>query len=968
MVKARTINGTISCLLFFLLFFVSGFVKASSLKSVAPALGAYTVLYLDTNGTAELDPNPTYFNPAKDSLYVSQKFFNCTHVGDTITVYITVTDTSLLFPVTYYWDTTDVVTVDTIAPEIKVAPNFAMYINNWGHDTLSFADIDLGSLDNCALDYSSVNFNPDSIFSCTAIGTNNIWVSIKDKSGNIDSALVTINLSDTTSPVLSLKSDTLYLGNASAKDSTTFSDIDNGSTDNCGLDSATVNGMTYAVFSCADTGMQKLTVVLWDLNGNSTTDSVNVYVLDTVKPVYTKIDVTVYLNSTADTISRSDFVTAVTGGCYNPVLQIFSDTAFNCSHIQTTNYIKFKYTGGAVDSIKVTVIDTLKPQLALQNDTLYLSSTDPLDSATFSDVNMGSSDNCGLDSATLNNATKLYFTCADTGLNKIYVKLWDVNGNQSSDTAKVYVLDTVGMVYTKMPQTVYVGAETDTVSRNDIISVLGTGCYPQALNILSDTVFDCTDALNSPVYVRFSFGSGNVDSAMVTALDTVRPTLLLKTDTLIASTVPDTLKFGDIDNGSTDFCGLDSAALNGQPYLTFGCADVGQQKVTVQLWDLNGNVRTDSIDVYVLDTVTPVYVKVPYVAHLNGTTAVVSRDDFISNASGGCTSPQLTVLSDTVFDCSDISQNPNYIKFQFSGAGVDSVMITVSDTTPPTLLIGNDTLYLSGTSSTDSIVFADIDQGSYDNCALDSATLNNAVKLYYTCADTGANKVVVKLWDVNGNMAEDSVDVYVLDTNQAYYTKMAQTVYVGSGNDTLSRSDVLTVVSNSCFAPSVSILSDSIFSCNDIGSNPNYLKFQVADHSVDSVMVTALDTTSPVLILKADTLIAGPVADTLRFSDVNNGSFDICGLDSGLVNGMSYLTYDCSNIGTHSINVELYDIRGNKSSGSVLVYVMDTASANYTVVPFTATLVGDSVVVDRSDYIVNMSGGCSNVSKHYCFK
>lgn len=937
--------------------------KADDLAPTAPTpVGSYTPVYLNAAGVGEyIFSPPIFYNPLTDSIGYSQKFFSCTDLNDTVRVYITITNIALSVPVAYHWDTTDVIVVDTIAPNLNMSANFALSLNVWGYDTLSFSDIDQGSNDNCSIDFSTLVFSRDTVFDCTDVGNHFVWVSAADASGNIDSTMVTVSVNDALPPTLVLQDDTLYFDNTTAQDTIRFSDLDNGSYDNCGLDSATLNTQSYLVFSCADLGQNMVNVLLWDIIGNSSAVSANVWVLDTVSPVYIKSDTVLYLNSASQALSRNDFVSPATGGCYPPALTIYSDTVFTCSDIVTSpNYIVFQYTNGPLDSVSVSVLDTMPPTLALANDTIYLDGIVTADSVQFSDLDNGSFDNCGLDSALLNGSTYASFTCADTGVNQISVQLWDLDGNLATGMATVYVIDTVQPQYTKNNLTVYLILSTDTLTRSDFLSTANGGCYPPQLTIFSDTVMDCGNAVTNPNYIRFQLDGGPMDSIMVNVYDTLAPALILQTHNLYLNNAYDTLMFADVNNGSIDNCSLDTATLNGSSQLVFSCSDLGTQKVVVRLWDPNGNMSIDSVNVTVLDTTTPNYVKTPHTVYLISDSVVVSRNDILSNVSGGCFPPVITLLSDTVLRCNNAQTNPNYILFSLNGGPADSVPVTVIDTLVPNLLVANDTLYLNSPNAQDSVMFSNFDVGSNDNCGISNTSINNTQVLYYSCVDTGVHQIIVHAWDASLNQSIDTVDLYVLDTSSFNYSKFDQTIYIGYQADTLSRNDFVSTATAGCIVPVLNVLSDTSFDCSDIAANPNYIVFQFTNGPKDSVMATVLDTLKPILNMQSDTLYVNNAlgSDSTSFTDLNAGSFDNCGLDSGLVNGLVYQTYSCADTGANHLVVQLWDVNGNVQSDSVTVYVLDTVAPVYVKTPHTAYLISDSVVVLRDDILSNATGGC----------
>jgi hypothetical protein len=86
--------------------------------------------------------------------------------------------------------------------------------------------------------------------------------------------------------------------------------------------------------------------------------------------------------------------------------------------------------------------------------------------------------------------------------------------------------------------------------------------------------------------------------------------------------------------------------------------------------------------------------------------------------------------------------------------------IFVGDTTPPTVICQNLTIYLDANGDA-SIVAADIDGGSTDNCG--NVTLGISLS-NFTCSDIGTNNVILTATDENSNSDNCSSIVTVLDT------------------------------------------------------------------------------------------------------------------------------------------------------------------------------------------------------------
>ena len=106
-------------------------------------------------------------------------------------------------------------------------------------------------------------------------GTYNI--SISDACGSTDSESVTVGVDDTDSPTANCQ--TLVEINVSQGNTTTLDplDVDNGSTDNCGIDAYSVSPST---FSINDVGSNTVTLTVTDESGNSNACTATVYALN----------------------------------------------------------------------------------------------------------------------------------------------------------------------------------------------------------------------------------------------------------------------------------------------------------------------------------------------------------------------------------------------------------------------------------------------------------------------------------------------------------------------------------------------------------------------------------------------------------------------------------------------------------------------------------------------------------------
>ena len=102
-----------------------------------------------------------------------------------------------------------------------------------------------------------------------------------DGNGCTDSSSVFVDVFDNIYPVAIVQNITVFL-NQSGFTSIDVLDIDNGSYDNCGIDTMYIN---LDSFKCSDVGENLVSFTVVDSNSNSVTTSAFVNVLDTTLPL-----------------------------------------------------------------------------------------------------------------------------------------------------------------------------------------------------------------------------------------------------------------------------------------------------------------------------------------------------------------------------------------------------------------------------------------------------------------------------------------------------------------------------------------------------------------------------------------------------------------------------------------------------------------------------------------------------------
>jgi gliding motility-associated-like protein len=160
--------------------------------------------------------------------------------------------------------TTASITVrDAVAPVVVTRP-VTVQLNAAGTATVTAAQVNNGSTDNCSI--ATITVSPTS-FTCANVGPNTVTLTATDASGNTSTGTAVVTVQDLVAPTVVTQPVTVLL-NANGQASITAAQINNGSTDNCGVNSVTVSPST---FTCANLGPNTVTLTVTDVNGNTAT-------------------------------------------------------------------------------------------------------------------------------------------------------------------------------------------------------------------------------------------------------------------------------------------------------------------------------------------------------------------------------------------------------------------------------------------------------------------------------------------------------------------------------------------------------------------------------------------------------------------------------------------------------------------------------------------------------------------------
>ncbi|QTN38259.1 HYR domain-containing protein [Cryomorphaceae bacterium] len=854
---------------------------------------------------------------------LSETSFTCSDLGSN-TVTLTVTDQSG----NYSTCMTTVTVVDDISPT-AICQAVTVWLDASGNGSISVTDVNDGSTDNCSITGYSLS---QTSFTCSNLGSNTVTLTVTDQSGNYSTCMTTVTVVDNISPTAICQNVTVQL-DANGNGSITTADVNNGSTDNCTIASY---ALSETSFTCSDLGSNTVTLSVTDNSGNVGTCMTTVTVVDNISPTALCQNVTVQLDANGNgSITTADVNNGSTDNCTIAGYAL-SETSFTCSDLgSNTVTLSVTDNSGNVGTCMttITVVDNISPTAICQNITVQLDATGNV-SITGGQIDDGSSDNCTISSLT---ASPNSFTCSDIGANTVTLTVTDQSGNSSTCTATVTVEDNIapnaqcqdftdllpfGGTYILSPASIDNGSS----------DACGIASYT-----ISQTTFNATHLGANTVYLTVTDNNGNSSVCSSTFTLTSSPPDIICQDITVQldATGAASITPNMVDNGSSSPYGV-PLLMTVAPY-NFSCQNIGANTVTLTATDSYGQSATCTATVTVVDQVAPQVTcqDVSIVLDASGS-ASISTSDVVQSSTDACGAVTLS-LDKSTFDCTNVGSNVVTVTATDVNGNTStcSATITVSDQTAPTALCKNVTIQLDATGAA-SLSTSDVDNGSSDVCTAVTLSLD---KTSFDCSDIGVQTVVMTVVDAYGNTSTCSAQVSVVD----HIAPQAQCQNVtlqlnGSGQANLTPSMVNAGSTDNCSIASYT-LSKTSFDCGDLGTN--MVTMTVTDASGNSSTCTATitveDQVAPVLNCQSVTysLINGQV--TIDVNDFIVNASDNC---SSVSLSANLSTFDCTQLGTFTIDITGVDAQGNSTTCSPSVTIVDNALP--TAVCQNATLILDN--------------------------
>ncbi len=250
------------------------------------------------------------------------------------------------------------------APPTAIAQDVTISLDAIGFATVSPDEVNNGSFGDCGI--SSI-FLDNTGFGCSQVGANTVTLTVVDANNETSTATAIITVLDELPPSILTQDITVYLDNTGSVNITP-AQIDNGSADNCGIDSMF---LSFDQFSCSSLGANTITLAMIDIHGNMNTGTATVTVADTLAPVASTQDVTVYLDANGmATLTPAQIDNGSSDNCEIDSIAV-SMAQFDCSQIGTHNItltVADATGNSSINSAMVTVLDTIAPSFSCPND------------------------------------------------------------------------------------------------------------------------------------------------------------------------------------------------------------------------------------------------------------------------------------------------------------------------------------------------------------------------------------------------------------------------------------------------------------------------------------------------------------------------------------------------------------------------------------------------------------------------
>jgi hypothetical protein len=639
--------------------------------------------------------------------------------------------------------------------------------------------------------------------------------------------------------------------------------------------------------------------------------------------------------STTGVIGLTETANMVTGmfGLPDGVSAVWSDDQLTIYGVPTeTGTFNYSIPLWGCTNLTVTGTITVSPCGGLQagcTDTTVPLDADGTVEITPAQVEEGTIAFDGIASLSLDQTS---FDCSHIGSdNPVVLTVTDLDGDESTCTANVTILDETPPE--AVCQDIIISTDATgnaTISPSDLDNGSTDACTSSLGFTVDMATFDCADT-EVMVTLTVTDDSDNQSTCMatVTVQDQVAPAAVCQ-DVAVQLDASGNGSFmpQQADDGSADNCS-DNLTFEASQ-ISFDCADLGDVPITLFVNDGSPHSGSGSCmaTVTVQDLIPPQAVCTPATVSLDengqGTLPTFAID---GGSTDNCSTLQIAA-SNNNFDCADLGAQDITLTVTDGSNNTDNctTSVTVVDELPPEALCQDLiplTLDINGQAALEA---EDVDDGSFDNCGI---TLRYLDRTTFSCEDGSSQSVLLTVEDESANSATCWTTVTLNDVTPPTALCQDITVAVDANGQAVLDGSSLDAGSTDNCGIAYFEASPAVLTCDDIGFNTVILT--VRDETYNNFAncvstVTVVDDTPPEAVcvpvntfaLEIDPAAATPT--TLHPADIDNGSFDACGIQ---VLSVSPAMFTCADVGAADVTLTVTDQSGLSSSCTTSISIVN---------------------------------------------
>src|SRR6185369_3069155 len=352
--------------------------------------------------------------------------------------------------------TATVTVQDSLPPTVICqAGTLSKILDGTGHVTVSVAEIESSSADNCAVTTKELSkdgstFSASLSYDCSEQGAHTVTLRVKDAAGNPATCTRQINIADNTNPTVTCLAGTLGKSlDGTGHATVSVAEIESTSSDNCGvtIKELSKDGVTFSAslsYDCSEQGTHTVTLRVKDAAGNPATCTRQVNIVDNTNPTVTCQAGTLSKlldGSGLATVSVTEIEGSSSDNCGVTVKELSKDgvtfaasLSYDCSEQGThTVTLRVKDAAGnlAICTRQVSVVDNTNPTVDCQAGT-QSKVLDGTGHATVSvaEIESSSSDNCAVTVKELSKdgvtfSAALSYDCSEQGTHTVTLRVKD---------------------------------------------------------------------------------------------------------------------------------------------------------------------------------------------------------------------------------------------------------------------------------------------------------------------------------------------------------------------------------------------------------------------------------------------------------------------------------------------------------------------------------------------------------------